>query len=471
MSPFSFGRERREAGPSRPAEARRSEPAGAGSALSPDVRSTMEQRFGQDFSGVRVHTNARAAESASGLRARAYTLGSDIVFGAGEYTPATPRGHALLAHELAHVVQQESTRPASEQTPRVAEHSDPSERAADAAVAAVTSPYRSSALDIRSRLRATAPAAATVQRAVDTWGGEFKTPKYEALKIPGLDGVAIDLEFHPNDKVDAELIGMTQSVLTIKKGAPFLIGGPKEQAVFKQRAVADKVVGAGRRIDQAADTEHANPLYAAGLTGAKDRLATTKVEKGFGHYGWRFTDKGGKLHKREALLPDAPRLATEKVQASQTFETTAVAVKGTQEGTYYGSVSWGWERDAAGVVKRLPLTRVSKDVPSGAFTAAARKWATSKTIGGNKTIGLPIVSRGYARADNTSVVVDPAAAPAKEVGKISKNTRVEVTDHAPGAAFNRGRGLQWWKVTIVDGPHVGKTGWMDRTTIAHDPVP
>jgi hypothetical protein len=63
-------------------------------------------RFGQDFGDVRVHDDSRAAASAADLRAHAYTLGPDIVFGAGEYSPGTTRGRSLLAHELAHVAQQ-----------------------------------------------------------------------------------------------------------------------------------------------------------------------------------------------------------------------------------------------------------------------------------------------------------------------------------------------------------------------------
>ncbi len=68
----------------------------------------MEPRFGHDFSRVRVHTDAKAAESARAVSALAYTVGRDVVFGAGQYAPTTARGAGLLAHELAHVMQQGS---------------------------------------------------------------------------------------------------------------------------------------------------------------------------------------------------------------------------------------------------------------------------------------------------------------------------------------------------------------------------
>lgn len=83
--------------------------AGSGRPLEAGLRQEMEHGFGQDFSGVRVHSGALADQSAQDLNARAYTvkhaLGSDIVFGPGEFAPQTRAGRHLLAHELAHVAQ------------------------------------------------------------------------------------------------------------------------------------------------------------------------------------------------------------------------------------------------------------------------------------------------------------------------------------------------------------------------------
>ena len=80
-----------------------------GSAASPldtGLRQDMEQRFGHAFANVRVHAGSEAAQSAHELGAHAYTVGRDIVFGAGRYAPSTGAGRRLLAHELTHVVQQ-----------------------------------------------------------------------------------------------------------------------------------------------------------------------------------------------------------------------------------------------------------------------------------------------------------------------------------------------------------------------------
>ncbi len=77
-----------------------------GRALDDTTRAAMQSRFGHDFSHVRVHTDARAAASARAVYALAYTVGRDVVFAEGTYAPQTPAGARLLAHELAHVVQQ-----------------------------------------------------------------------------------------------------------------------------------------------------------------------------------------------------------------------------------------------------------------------------------------------------------------------------------------------------------------------------
>lgn len=79
-----------------------------GQPLDTNTRAYMEPRFGHDFSGVRVHTDANAAESAWAVNALAYTVDRDVAFGAGQYAPQTPAGRKLLAHELTHVVQKGS---------------------------------------------------------------------------------------------------------------------------------------------------------------------------------------------------------------------------------------------------------------------------------------------------------------------------------------------------------------------------
>jgi hypothetical protein len=103
---------------------------GVGAPLPTSVRSYYEPRFGRDFGSVRVHTGGEAAQSARGLQARAFTLGSDIVFGSGHFSPHSGEGQRLLAHELTHVVQQGGAK-ASEGSEGMGVTSSPSRVARD----------------------------------------------------------------------------------------------------------------------------------------------------------------------------------------------------------------------------------------------------------------------------------------------------------------------------------------------------
>jgi hypothetical protein len=87
-------------------EPRIGRPSGGGEPLPGSVRAFFEPRFGHDFSRVRIHSDDRAAGDAARLRAQAFTIGRDIVFARARYAPETSEGRHLLAHELAHVVQQ-----------------------------------------------------------------------------------------------------------------------------------------------------------------------------------------------------------------------------------------------------------------------------------------------------------------------------------------------------------------------------
>jgi Domain of unknown function (DUF4157) len=90
-----------------------------GQPLDATTRAFMEPRFGHDFSHVRVHTDARAAESAQAVNALAYAVGRNVVFGAQQYAPTSSVGRKILAHELTHVVQQQNDaveRPSAETT-------------------------------------------------------------------------------------------------------------------------------------------------------------------------------------------------------------------------------------------------------------------------------------------------------------------------------------------------------------------
>lgn len=134
-----------------------------GQPLDADSRTFMEPRFGHDFSQVRIHTGAGAAESAQALNALAYTVGSDVIFAPGRYAPEAGEGRRLLAHELTHVVQQ-----ADAMSTRLA--GAPSQAQAAGAVSSPSDPAEVEATEIEARVaagqnvRVTARAGATIHR-------------------------------------------------------------------------------------------------------------------------------------------------------------------------------------------------------------------------------------------------------------------------------------------------------------------
>ncbi|MEO1208795.1 MAG: DUF4157 domain-containing protein [Cyanobacteria bacterium J06638_20] len=106
--------------------------------LDAHTRLLMASRFNHDFSQVRVHTNPPASESAQAMSARAYTLGQHIVFANGHYAPATLAGQRLLAHELTHVIQQQSSDAFPAQPLAVSQPTDAAEQEARAIATQVT---------------------------------------------------------------------------------------------------------------------------------------------------------------------------------------------------------------------------------------------------------------------------------------------------------------------------------------------
>jgi hypothetical protein len=106
-----------------------------GQPLDAATRGFFESRFGQDFSGVRVHTDAAAEQSARDVNANAYTAGHNMVFGAGRFAPGTQEGRLLLAHELTHVVQQSGGALAIQRAPDSDSDRDAARKEAEAAIA------------------------------------------------------------------------------------------------------------------------------------------------------------------------------------------------------------------------------------------------------------------------------------------------------------------------------------------------
>jgi len=130
-----------------------------GHALDAPTRAFFEPRFRHDFSQVRVHTDAKAAESAQAVNALAYTVGRDVVFAAGKYDPHTESGKDLLAHELVHAVQQDSTPHLAGEFLRMSDPLDHRERQADCVAHEIIRGRHALTIDTAQPNLARAPAA------------------------------------------------------------------------------------------------------------------------------------------------------------------------------------------------------------------------------------------------------------------------------------------------------------------------
>jgi len=389
-----------------------------------DLQANMESSFGQDFSGVNIHRNSQEALR---LNALAYTQGESIHFAPGEFTPHSESGRNLIGHEFAHVVQQRSgvVNPTAVLGKGLALNNNQGlENEADrlgrkAVQGEVVEKYQSPSLGIRNSIRSPAQMKGQViQLAKKTSQyGDFTDESYTTIKdSTGKEiGVEMYMKFKPGKNVDAEMIGLVQSVRSVEKGTPFAIGGDptiKSRMITSKDAVKisspAKDTDEGIQIDQ--HSGYRNPLYSTGAVASTDTKlseastpkpvskmtaaevtaspVTGKNYKGWGEHGYRY--KSGKAWKeKDAELHDAPMLSTRTTDAEQLFETTALSIKGTQKSTYYGSVQWGWRTDSKGNFSAIPFELQSHGTPSSTFLKAAEIWNQGQSSAKEKNIPLP----------------------------------------------------------------------------------
>lgn len=323
---------------------------GPGRPLPAPTRAHFERRLGADLSAVRLHTDANAGRAARAEGAAAFAFGSDVVFAPGRYAPETAAGKRLLAHELAHVVQQAGGAPA---------------------LGLAAAPHG-------------------IQRAVETLGGSWDTGSYRLTFDGGAhEGCEINrLVFTPNANVDASKIGLVQSLVAMDDNLP-----DPAHATAAARSVPAGEVGEHSYIDRLADRR--NPIYGMNdPTGANPGLGDSAAA-GNAQWGWRhrpFPFAPSLELRRDASLYDRPARPGHGPNSRQVFETTALAVAGAQAGTFYGSVRWGWESDAANAPTLVPLGVVSTGVPTESFRAASAMWNANPTSTGASTLKLPIAA-------------------------------------------------------------------------------
>jgi uncharacterized protein DUF4157 len=159
---------------------------GGGRELDTDARAKLEGAMSEDFSDVRIHSDAEAHELSKAVSAEAFTTGSDVFFQSGKYDPGSSEGQKLLAHELTHVSQQRGAAPASEMT--VSDPGDASEVEASAVADRVSSAPPSAS-----------PAGAVVSRAAEEEELQMSrvdraAPEGEELQMSRVDRAAPEEE-------------------------------------------------------------------------------------------------------------------------------------------------------------------------------------------------------------------------------------------------------------------------------------
>jgi hypothetical protein len=468
---------------------------GGGAEIPEEVRGKMETAFGVDFSPVRIHEGPHAET----VGALAYTQGTDIHFAPGQYDPQGRRGQELLGHELAHVVQQAEGRVAATTQAKGLPVNDDQglEREADdlgnRAAAGEAAPRASRTLAIRRSLGATQMKPVVQMAPVNTHYGTFKDEAFNVLKDGSNKeiGVEMYLKFTPNTEVDAKLIGMTQSVRSLNNGTP-IFPGPTEQtrAITAADAIPfnSPVKGTDEvfQIDQSGANR--NPLYAVeGAPASDTRLAQgptpspvtalTPAQQaantastgasgaqydGWGEHGYRYKD-GNAWKTKDATLHDSPMVPSRTKKAEQLFETTALAIDGTQEGTYYGSVQWGWRTDDKGKFQKVELSVVTQGVPSSTFLKAAQIWNTGKSSTGAANLPLPTVDVHLVNKDAGVVLNEGLTGPYRQP-RLPRGTRVQIIDRNSTDPA----GARKADVKIVDGPETGARGWLNAADLSDE---
>jgi Domain of unknown function (DUF4157) len=446
--------------------------------LPAQLKAGIEQMSGIDMGDVTVHRNSsKPAE----VGAHAYTQGADIYLGPGQ--------EKHLPHEAWHVVQQKQGRVQANTSVKgaamnndAALESEADSKGAEAMQKKVDGAYRSMALATRSVLRGgiQAKMMPIQMKALETHGGEWETEEYDLRTDKGSDGTAypaalgvrglnIRLKFSPKHPADATKIGLTQTAQS-KSGTttPFIDGNANRES----RAITSGSER-GLMIDRA-DARN-NPIYGARSMSATETLRDTPQDNnssssatsvgnpnlaGSGAnatYQLGYRKQNGKTwDTKDAKLFDGPTLSNVAKNSSQTFETTALAIEGNQEGTYYGSVRWGWQTDNDGNFTKIDFSVVSMGAPSAAFNRAAAVWNGAKDSTGADTLNLPI-HEIYTVTNPVSMQESGSA----DRVELPAGTRVIFK------RWNRSMG-NFVEVEVCDGPLTGKKGTVYQGNLRHE---
>lgn len=336
-----------------------------GRPLDAGPRAFMESRFENDFSGVRIHTDAKAAESAREVDARAYTVGRDVVFGAMQYAPQTPAGKSLLAHELAHVAQQRS----ADRLPAdlaVGPANDVHEHAADRQARSVVAGGRAESLS--------GPSVPSLQR-------QSTAPQEDTKKKPAGEKTVVTQP--PPQKIPASQAAKEEK------------GKPEEEKKGVEAAVSAGVETETKTEDGKTTTEVAGKYNLEIIIPITDKLQIGKLSfiKEFG------IEAGVSLHSSSG--PRSPLTSVELQAATKLVSLDFEKVK-----VPFGLVDLGLSFSAQAAVERSPM----ESKTTGKFGFAAEGEAKYKRSEKSPFfISLKVgVEKTYDKEGNTEFKWSPA---------------------------------------------------------------
>jgi outer membrane protein OmpA-like peptidoglycan-associated protein len=311
-----------------------------GQTLDAETRAFFEPRFGRDLGGVRVHADAQAGRSAETLKARAYTVGRDIVFGAREYAPDSAEGRRLLAHELTHVVQQSSGGPPLVQRQPKEEEKEP--------------PKMTLSGDAERKSK---PGGVAIRNGALEWELKFRGKDNE-VKAGGDDAdftmfLGADVDFSASFTPTAG--ATTCPTITFAQTVQPTIGGLWDTGpLLYTRSAA---TNASMDVIHQPTRPETEPFYSAAPKSPGPGLGAERTRSVAG------TAAGSST---KATMDDSPfqRHVPKGVTAVRRFESAVMCVETAET---FGSISWGYTKTGDGVVTLLGGT--DKDVRASGASA------------------------------------------------------------------------------------------------------
>jgi hypothetical protein len=304
--------------------------AAPGRPLDSGIRGEEERRFGHDFGAVRLHTDATAAASAKAAHAAAYTVGQRIVFAAGRFDPGTPSGRRLLAHELAHTVQQPAGPPAGP-----LELSGPQDRSEAEARTAATSAVQGRPVAVAARRQAHVARQDETPPPTPVPAAPVPAAPVPAEPVPP---AAADLAVEPTPTATVILVGSPTHPDNEQDISPYNYSNAAVMAVPKIRAAVpgtqvtilyfstgfrlrnaheealEALQGTGATVVEVTTTAEVVSYLSTGLVSADDTTPTRAVKISrffyFGHagpssldlnWGWDVQARSQELKKADVL--------------------------------------------------------------------------------------------------------------------------------------------------------------------------